>query len=313
MAMAPAVLEALDDISYWDSDGDLDAKNVTRDQHNTLYDYLVERYHVVACLEALPFLVLECHGGPPHDPPFLVAGAIAIWRDAKDPFFRPLAGDFAHGDYVDIRDDMIDQIVQIDVSSKDLILFLANFWPDVDHHLERLQDLPRGIDGCFGILYNNGPVANAESTRSPEYNPDPEKLFRAADYKIGDLFLIDDAAGATQTVCYFGRRFTLGWRKDAPHSSETGTSQAGDSGNGVKYIAFEQAAFMANKPNTATSCATVPLRCLSQSLKRRQPPNLNAPECGNIRLNNNGLRSGNRIEGCIMYADSYDPEFDGQS
>lgn len=94
--MASAALKAIDDISYWDCDGFRTVKNISDDQRDTLNEYLVERYRIAACLESLPFVVMECHGGPPDDPPFSVAGAIAIWRDANDFPFRPIVGDFCN-------------------------------------------------------------------------------------------------------------------------------------------------------------------------------------------------------------------------
>ncbi|KAF4493508.1 hypothetical protein FAGAP_10358 [Fusarium agapanthi] len=259
-------------------------------------------------------------------------GPFLFEEDAEDPPFLPLGGDFAVGDYIEVGDDIIDQIVQTDMPSKDIILHLANICPEcqaitllwdylvvelplvsVENHLERLQDLPGGIDGCFGIQYNNGPLANAESTRAPELNLGPEKHFRAADHKIGDLFLVDYAAGVTRTVCYFGRRFTLGWKRKTPHNLETGTSQSEDSVGKIKYIASDQAALMSNAPEIATGYTSVPLRCRNESLKQRQPPQAFPQECGILHLCNDQLRNRNQLDTFIMYADSYDPEFHEQS
>ncbi|KAF5578909.1 uncharacterized protein FSUBG_13699 [Fusarium subglutinans] len=320
-------LEALDGFSYWDSDGSMTAP---KDSFITLDKHLGERHNIVAYQESLPFLVLECHGGPPDDPPFSMAGAIAIWGDAEDGFFYPLVGDFADGEDIEVEDDIIDQIVPVDIPSKDMILHLANLWPEchgiallwdylvvelplvsAEHHSERLQDLPGGIHGCFRIQYNNGPLANAESSRAPDLNPGHEKLFRAADHKLGDLFLADYATGVTQTVCYFGRRFTFGRKRDNPHDLEVGTSQSKDSDNGVKYIASDQAAFMSNTPEIATRyAASVPLRSRNQSLQQwRQPPQLSAEGCGILHLTNGQLRNRHRLDTFIMYADSYDTEY----
>ncbi|KAF5699675.1 hypothetical protein FMUND_14636 [Fusarium mundagurra] len=287
--MASAASDALDDISFWNNDGFLDVKNVTKDQWAILINHLWERYHVIGYLQSMPFLVMECDGGPPHDPPFSVAGAIAIWRDAKDFSFFPLVGNFAHGDYIEAEDDIVDQIVPMEVPPKDIILRLANLWPECqaitflwgmlvvelplvsgEHHVEQLQDLPSDIDGCSYILrYHNGPLANTDSTRAPEFNPGPERPFRASDHKIGDLFFVDYATGVTETVCYLGRRFTFGWKKDAPHNVETRSSHSEDSAGVVKYIAFDQAAFLSNAPKIDMSCETVGLRCRDQSLKER--------------------------------------------
>ncbi|KAG5749705.1 hypothetical protein H9Q70_007650 [Fusarium xylarioides] len=284
----------------------------------------------------MPFLVMECDGGPPHDPPFSVAGAIAIWRDAKDFPFFPLVGNFAHGDYIEVRDDIADQIVPMEIPSKDIILHLANLWPDcqaitflwemlvvelplvsVEHHVEQLQNLPSDIDGCSYILrYHNGPLANTENTEStcaPEFNPVLEKLFRASDHNIGDLFLVDYATGVTEAVCYFGRRFTFGWKNDTPHDGETRSSHSEDSVGGVKYIASDQAAFLSNAPKIDMSRATVRLRCRDQSLKERHSLNSNTRECGTLRLNKPLSRNSSQIDGFIMYADSYDLESDEQS
>ncbi|KAF5676492.1 hypothetical protein FCIRC_7051 [Fusarium circinatum] len=281
-------LKALEGFSYRDSDGSMTAPE---DSFTTLDNYLGERYNIVGYQESLLFLVLECHGGPPDDPPFSVAGAFAIWGDAEDGFFYPLVGDFADGEKIEVEDDIIDQMHQTEIPSEDMILHLADLWPEcqgiallwdylvvelplvsAEHHSERLKDLPGGIHGCFRIQYNNGPLANAESSRAPELNPDHEKLFRAADHKLGDLFLADYATGVTQvsqTVCYFGRRFAFGWKRDTPHDLEVETSQSEDSGNGIKYIASDQAAFiMSNTPEITTRYpASVPLRSRNESLQ----------------------------------------------
>ncbi|KAG4282107.1 hypothetical protein FPRO06_11010 [Fusarium proliferatum] len=335
--MASAALKAIDDISYWDSDGFLTVKNISDDQRATLNKYLVERYRLVAYTQSLPFLVMECHGSPPDDPPFPIAGAIAIWRDANDIPFLPVVGDFAIGDVIEVEDDIVDQIVWMEIPSKDIILYLANLWPECqaitflwttlvvelplvsqEHYWERLQDLPGDLEGslngcCYVLMFNNGPLPNAEITRESELNPDPEQLFRPANHKLGDLFLVDYAAGVTQTVCYFGRRFTFGWKRVTPHDFETRTSQSEDSVHGAKYIAFEQAAFVTNVPETATGCATVPLRSRSESLRQRQPRQSAVQECGILYMADDQLRSSSRIDTFIMYADSYDPKIDEQS
>ncbi|KAI1037774.1 hypothetical protein LB503_009413 [Fusarium chuoi] len=335
--MASAALKAIDDISYWDSDGFLTVKNISDDQRATLNKYLVERYRLVAYTQSLPFLVMECHGGPPDDPPFSIAGAIAIWRDANDIPFLPVVGDFAIGDVIEVEDDIVDQIVWMEIPSKDIILYLASLWPECqaitflwttlvvelplvseEHHSERLQNLPGSLEGSlygcsYILMFNNGPLPNAESKRKSELNPDPEQLFRPANHKVGDLFLVDYATGVTQTLCYFGRRFTFGWKKDTPHDFETRTSQSEDSVHGVKYIAFNQAAFVSNAPETATGCASMPLRSRSESLRQRQPPQSAVQECGILYMANDQLRSSSRIDTFIMYADSYDPKLDEQS
>ncbi|PNP76756.1 hypothetical protein FNYG_09859 [Fusarium nygamai] len=245
----------------------------------------------------------------------------------------PLVGNFEYGDYIELEDNIVDQIVLIEIPSKDIILHLANLWPECqaisflwemlvvelplvsrEYYLERLLDLPKDIDaGPYILRYKNGLLANAESIRAPELNLGPEKLFRAADHRMGDLFLVDYAAGVTETVCYFGRRFTFGWKKDAPYNIETRTSHSDDSVDGIKYIAFEQAALISNTPQIAMSSTTGRLRCRDQSLKERYSPNLNARECGIVRLSNPVSRSSGQIDSFIMYADSYNPEFEEQS
>ncbi|EWY83046.1 hypothetical protein FOYG_15122 [Fusarium oxysporum NRRL 32931] len=164
-------------------------------------------------------------------------------------------------------------------------------------HLEWLQSLLVAVASCIFILkLNNGLLPNTDRIRAPEVKPDPEKPFRAADHRIGDLFLVDHAAGVTQTVCNFGRRFTLGWKGDAPHNVEPRNSQGEDPSNGVKYFAFDRAAFVANEREIALSCASVPLRCRNESLKRHQPQRMAAQECGMLHLHNHQLRSSNRNE-----------------
>ncbi|KAF5977996.1 hypothetical protein FBULB1_6334 [Fusarium bulbicola] len=215
---------------------------------------------------------------------------------------------------IEVEDGIIDQMYQTEIPSKDMILHLANLWPECQAIalIWDYLDLPKGIDGGFMIRYNNGPLANAESSRAPELHPGHEKLFRTAEHKLGDLFLVDYAAGVTQTVCYFGRRFTFGRRRETPHDLEVGTSQSEDLDNGVKYIASDQAAFVSNTPEIAARhAASVPLRCRNQSLQQwRQPPQLSAEECGIIHLTNGQLRNRHRLDTFIMYADSYDPEYD---
>lgn len=244
---------------------------------------------------------------------------------------------FAIGDVIEVEDDVIDQIVWMEIPSKNIILYLANLWlacqaitflwttlvvelPLVsqEHHWEQLQDLPGDLEGslngcCYMLMFNNGPLPNAEITRESELKPDPEQLFRPANHKLGDLFLVDFAAGVTQTVCYFGRRFTFDWKRDAPHDFETRTSQSEDSVHGVKYIAFGQAAFLSNAPETATGCASVPLRSRNESLRQRQPPQSAVQECGILYMVNDQLKSSSRIDTLIMYADLYDPKIDEQS
>ncbi|KAI7771106.1 hypothetical protein LZL87_013905 [Fusarium oxysporum] len=248
-------------------------------QRATLHKGLWGIYNAIKYLESFPFLVFGCHDGPPDDPPFLVARAIAIWRDAKDFAFMTLVGDFAQGDEIEVDDDILDQIVLMEIPSKHVILYLANVWPECqaisllwtmlvvelplvseEEHLERLQNLPTAIDACFLILrLNNGPLPNAERIRAPEVKPDPKELFRTADHKFGDLFLVDYAVGVMQMACNFGRRFSFGWKGDTPHNVEPRTSQGEGSVNGLKCFAFDQAAFVANEREIALSCASVPL------------------------------------------------------
>ncbi|KAK2124291.1 hypothetical protein NOF04DRAFT_1193982 [Fusarium oxysporum II5] len=309
---------SLNDIKFWDSNGFLTGRDVT-DQSANLHKYLWETYNATEYLESFPFLVMGCQGGPSDNPPFSVAGVIAIWRDAKDFGFMPLVGDFTQGDEIEVDDDILDQIVRwkyLQRMKSFLWTMLVVEMPLVgkEEHLERLQSLPIAVGSCvFTLRFNNGLLPNADRIRAPEVKPDPEKPFRAADHRIGDLFLVDYAAGVTQTVCNFGRRSTLGWKGDALHNVEPRNSQGEGSSNGVKYFAFDQAAFVANEREIALSCASVPLPCRNESLKRHQPQRMAAQECGMLHLPNHQLRSSNRNERLILYAVSYDPEFEEQS
>ena len=322
---------SLNDINFWDSDGFLTARDIT-DQRANLPKYLWETCNTTEHLESFPFLVIGCQGGPSDDPPSSVAGAIAICRDAKEFAFMTPIGDFAQGDEIEVGDDILDQIVRWKYLQRTspFILPISGLCQGInflwimfvvemslvskEEHLERLQSLPIAVGSCVFILrFNNGLLPNADRIRASEVKPDPEKPFRAADHRIGDLFLVDYAAGVTQKVCNFGRRFTLGWKWDVPHNVEPRNSQGEGSSNGVKYFAFDQAAFVANEREIALSCASVPLRCRNESLKRHQPQRMAAQECGMLHLPNHQLRSSNRNERLILYAVSYDPEFEEQS
>lgn len=90
----------------------LTGRDVTDDQRANLHKYLWETYNATEYLESFPFLVIGCHGGPPDDPPFSVAGAIAICRDAKEFAFITPIGEFAQGDEIEVDDDILDQIVR---------------------------------------------------------------------------------------------------------------------------------------------------------------------------------------------------------
>ncbi|EWZ28750.1 uncharacterized protein FOBCDRAFT_281845 [Fusarium oxysporum Fo47] len=70
------------------------------------------KHNATEYLESFPF-VIGCQGGPSDDPPFSVAGVIAIWRDAKDFGFMPLVGDFTQGDEIEVDDDILDQIMKV--------------------------------------------------------------------------------------------------------------------------------------------------------------------------------------------------------
>ncbi|KAH7267557.1 uncharacterized protein BKA55DRAFT_684827 [Fusarium redolens] len=192
---ATAALE-FEDFNFWDSEGFLTGRDVTDDQRAALHELLKEKYNATEFLESFPFLIIGCQGGPPDEDnrPFSVAGAIAIWRDAKEFNFNPLVGDLGQGDHIEVSDAILDQIVPLQVPSKDIILHLANLWPECqaicilwtmlvvelplvskEEHFNRLQSLPCDIDGCFLILrFNNGPLPNSERKRAREVKPNPK-------------------------------------------------------------------------------------------------------------------------------------------
>ncbi|RKK66198.1 hypothetical protein BFJ69_g15613 [Fusarium oxysporum] len=192
---------SLNDIKFWGSDGFLTARDIT-DQRANLHKYLWETCNATEHLESFPFLVIGCQRGPSDHPPFSVAGAIAIYRNAKEFAFMTPVGDFAQGDEIEVDDDILDQI---GISFLWTMLVVEMPLVSKEEHLERLQSLPIAVGSYVSTLrFNNGLLPNADRTRASEVKPDPEKPFRAADHRIGDLFLVDYAAEVTQTVCNFG-------------------------------------------------------------------------------------------------------------
>ncbi|RBR24569.1 uncharacterized protein FIESC28_02619 [Fusarium coffeatum] len=185
----------LEDFDFWDSDGYLTGKDVSDEQRNTLYNLLNKDYGATDVLESFPFLIIGCSGGPPDKKkrPFSVAGAIAIWRDAEHFDFRPIVGDLGQGDPIEVDNSILDQIKPLEVPSNEVILHLANHWPESQAismlwttlvvelplvnqkaHRDRLRNLPSGIECCFlNLTFNNGPLPNSERNRTREIKPDP--------------------------------------------------------------------------------------------------------------------------------------------
>lgn len=87
-------------------------------------------------LETFPFLIIGCQGGPQDEDkrPFSVAGAIAIWRDARNSDMNHIVGDIGQGDAIEVEDNLILQMDFLEVrgSSKNIILQLANLWPECE-------------------------------------------------------------------------------------------------------------------------------------------------------------------------------------
>lgn len=175
-------------------------------------------------------------------------------------------------------------------------------------HLDRLQDLPSFIDGCFlNLRFNNGPLPNSERKRAREGKPNPEtygeeaprKLLTSTDHKIGDLFLLDAFAAGKQAVSCLGRRFAVGWKEGTP-----------------RYIAFEQGAFVTNSPEITEKpqirdggSGSVLLRCLNTSLgnkqRRSQKMTIEDGEIGGmLHLLDLQPRASDEIDKFIMYAGS---------
>ncbi|KIL86385.1 hypothetical protein FAVG1_10214 [Fusarium avenaceum] len=195
VSIATAALE-FEGFSFWDDEGFMGASHLTSSQQQSLHKHLLETFNATEILESFPFLIIGCKGGPPDEDkrPFSVAGAIAIWRDAEDFNFMPIVGDLGYGDPIEVEDHILDQIVDLQVPSDNIILHLANLWPDCEavcvlwtmfvvelplvskeKHYERLHNLPCSIDACPLMLrFHNGPLPNTERKITREVKPNPK-------------------------------------------------------------------------------------------------------------------------------------------
>ncbi|KAG8667476.1 hypothetical protein FPOAC2_12640 [Fusarium poae] len=175
--------------------------------------------------------------------------------------------DVGQGDPVEVENDLTDQMSPImsclRVPSKEVILCLANLWPECeaicvfwDHivvelflmsrqgHSDRLQGLYEDTKmGPPLFKFHNGPLPNSQRTRVKDIKTNPKRLLKSTDCKMGDLFIFDSPAVGRQVVVCYGRRFTIG-RKEAQSSESHGVA-AGD-----KYVAFEQSVFLSNSPES---------------------------------------------------------------
>ncbi|KAM0362293.1 hypothetical protein HYE67_005827 [Fusarium culmorum] len=325
-----------EEFDYWDRYGCLTGHDVTNDQHRALLEVLRKNYKTTELLETFPFLIIGCQGSPPDEDkrPFSVARAIAIWRDARNSDMKHIVGDIGQGDDIEVEDDLILQMDFLEVrgSSKNIILQLANLWPECEaicvlwdqlvvelpfvsqeEHCARLQSLPRDIGmspySLRSLRFNNGPSPNSQGTRVRDTEPNSNEPLKSADCKIGDLFVFDTSGVGRQTMAYFGRRFTMG-RKEAQNS------ESHEAADGVKYIAFEQDAFISNSPETIkklleSGCESVLLQPSKASLgsKRRRTPKLTMEEGGEVGVvlyvDDLQLKNIDDIGQYIMYADSF--------
>ncbi|KAG5815339.1 hypothetical protein H9Q74_010038 [Fusarium xylarioides] len=198
-SVATAALE-FEEFSFLDSEGNLSAKDVTKEQRLALRKLLFDEYNATELQESFPFLVIGCKGGPPAEDqrPFSVAGAIAIWTDAEDFYFRPFVGYPGQGEVLEVDDAIVNQIEHLQIPPRDIILYFANLWPECQavsvlwtflvielplvspqEFAKRLETLPSGIEGytegChLNLMFNNGPLPNAERRRKRVVKPNPK-------------------------------------------------------------------------------------------------------------------------------------------
>nr|CEG03151.1 unnamed protein product [Fusarium pseudograminearum CS3487] len=161
----------------------------------------------------------------------------------------------------------------------------------------------------YSLRFNNGPSPNLQGTRIRDTKPNSNEPLKSADCKIGDLFVFDTSSVDRQTMAYLGRRFTLG-RKEAQNS------ESHEAADGVKYIAFEQDAFISNSPETIkklpdSGCDSVLLQPSKASLgsKKRRTPKLTMEEDSEagvvLYLDDLQLKNIDDTSQYIMYADSF--------
>ncbi|KAF4485546.1 hypothetical protein FAGAP_11609 [Fusarium agapanthi] len=199
--IATAALE-FKEFSFRDSEGDISAENVTDEQHLAFRKFLFEHYNATELQESFPFLAIGCKGGPPPEDqrPFSVAGAIAIWLDAEDFYFRPIIGHKGQGEVLVVDDTIVNQIEYLQIPSQDIILSFAKLWPEClaisvlwtflvielplvspEEFAKRLETLPSAVEGhtkgChLHLMFNNGPLPNTERRRTRVVKPDPRHL-----------------------------------------------------------------------------------------------------------------------------------------
>ncbi|KAF5599982.1 hypothetical protein FPANT_2885 [Fusarium pseudoanthophilum] len=199
--VATAALE-FEEFSFRDSEGDISAKDVTKEQHMALCRFLFDQYNVTEIQESFPFLVLGCKGGPPAEDqrPFSIAGAIAIWMDAEEFGFMPIVGYPGQGEILEIEDAIVNQVEYLQIPSQDIILHFAKLWPDClaisvlwtflvvelprvsdEEFVKRLETLPSGIEGytegCYlNLMFHNGPLPYTERLTKRIVQLDPKDL-----------------------------------------------------------------------------------------------------------------------------------------
>jgi hypothetical protein len=184
----PTASLEFEEFSFWGDDGSLHTSNVSKEHLKALHGYLIRNYGASQFLYCEPFLVIGCEGDIPAEDkrPFSVAGLISIWRNADDMKFTGHIGHCGEGDEIEIHPDMLERLVPREIPSQEVILYLADYvfkdcealtilWetlvvelPKVDEktHLDRLDNLPGGIDRCgVDVRYYNGPLPNTESRK----------------------------------------------------------------------------------------------------------------------------------------------------
>ncbi|CAF3529020.1 unnamed protein product [Fusarium graminearum] len=309
-----------EEFDYWDRCGCLTGHDVTNDQRHALLEVLRKNYKTTELLEAFPFLIIGCQGDPPDEDkrPFSVAGAISIWRDARNSDMKHIVGDIGQGDVIEVEDNLILQMDFLEPECEAICVLWDQLVVELplvsqEEHCARLQSLPRDIGmspySLGSLRFNNGPSPNSQGTRVRDTEPNSNEPLKSADCKIGDLFVFDTSGVGRQTMAYFGRRFTMG-RKEAQNS------ESHEAVDGVKYIAFEQDAFISNSPETIkkpleSGCESVFLQPSKASLgsKRRRTPKLSMEEDGEVGIvlyvDDLQLKNIDDIGQYIMYADSF--------
>ncbi|CAG1995848.1 unnamed protein product [Fusarium graminearum] len=275
-----------EEFDYWDRCGCLIGHDVTNDQRHALLEVLRKNYKTTELLEAFPFLIIGCQGDPPDED--------------KRPFSH-IVGDIGQGDVIEVEDNLILQMDFLEPECEAICVLWDQLVVELplvsqEEHCARLQSLPRDIGmspySLGSLRFNNGPSPNSQGTRVRDTEPNSNEPLKSADCKIGDLFVFDTSGVEAQN------------------------SESHEAVDGVKYIAFEQDAFISNSPETIkkpleSGCESVFLQPSKASLgsKRRRTPKLSMEEDGEVGIvlyvDDLQLKNIDDIGQYIMYADSF--------